>query len=90
MPDPSTYYFTQGVLGVTVVVLGITLYRIYTTLTAKLEKKEAEKIAILEAWRQETKDEGKTALEVVKGSSQTMFYLADKIEAGKQKQGTNT
>lgn len=84
MPDPSTYYFTQGVLGVTVVVLGVTLYRIYTTLTAKLEKKEAEKIAILEAWRQETKDEGKTALEVVKGNSQTMFYLADKIEAGKQ------
>lgn len=86
--DPASYYFTQGVLGVTVVVLGISLYRIYTTLTAKLEKKEAEKIAILEAWRHETKDEGRAALEIVKGNSQTMFYLADKIQAGKDNQNT--
>lgn len=83
--DASTYYFTQGVLGVTVVVLGIALYRIYTTLTKKLEDKEKEKVAILEAWRLETKADGQVAIDVLKGNSQSMFYLADKIQAGKEK-----
>jgi hypothetical protein len=81
MPDPATYYFTQGVLGVTVLVLGL----VVRALWIELKKKEAEKIAILEAWRLETKTEGKDALDVVKGNSQSLFYLADKIEAAKAK-----
>lgn len=81
MPDPATYYFTQGVLGVTVLVLGL----VVRALWIDLKKKEAEKIAILEAWRLETKTEGKDALDVVKGNSQSLFYLADKIEAAKEK-----
>lgn len=84
--DPSTYYFTQGVLGVTVVVLALTLIYIYKSLSAKVDKKEAEKTAVLEAWRQETKTDGQAALEIVKGNSQTMFYFADKIQAGKNNQ----
>lgn len=83
--DASTYYFTQGVLGVTVVVLGIALYRIYTTLTKKLDDKEKEKIAILEAWRLETKADGQVAIDALKQSSQSIFFLGDKIEAAKQK-----
>lgn len=77
--DPATYYLTQGVLGVSVLVLGLVVRALWVA----LQKKEQEKIAILEAWRQETKTDGKEALEIVKGNSQTMFYLADKIEAGK-------
>lgn len=77
--DPATYYLTQGVLGITVLVLGLVIRALWS----EIKKKEAEKIAILEAWRQETKTDGKDALEIVKGNSQTMFYLADKIQGGK-------
>lgn len=78
--DPTTFYFTQGVLGVTVVILAIVCIKLYN----KTERLEQEKLAILEAWRQETKDEGRSALEIVKGNSQSLFYLADKIESGKK------
>lgn len=81
MPDdPTTYFLTQGVLGVTVLVLGI----VVRALWQDVKKKEAEKIAILEAWRAETKEEGKAALDVLQGNSQSLFYLADKIESGKK------
>lgn len=83
--DPATYYLTQGVLGVSVLVLGLVVRALWVA----LQKKEQEKIAILEAWRQETKTDGKEALEIVKGNSQTMFYLADKIEAGKDRSALN-
>lgn len=81
--DASTFYFTQGVLGVTVVILAIALYRIYTTLSAKLELKEKEKVAILETWRLETKQDGQAAIDVLRGNSQSILYLADKIQVGK-------
>lgn len=81
MDNATTYYFTQGVLGVTVVVLAIVCMRLYN----KTERQEIEKTALLEAWRLETKDYGKAALDVVQGNSQSLFYLADKIEVGKEK-----
>lgn len=81
MDDPATYYFTQGVLGITVLVLGLVVRTIYK----ELQNERKEKIAILEAWRLETKTEGKDALDIVKGNSQSLFYLADKIEAAKAK-----
>lgn len=82
--DPTTYYLTQGVLGVTVLILGLVVRALWNDLKAK----EKEKIAILEAWRQETKSDGKDALDVLRQSSQAQFYLADKIEAAKQSRGT--
>lgn len=78
--DPTTYFLTQGVLGVTVLVLGL----VVRALWQDVKKKEAEKIAILEAWRSETREEGKQALDVLQGNSQSLFYLADKIESGKK------
>lgn len=78
--DPTTYYLTQGVLGVTVLVLGL----VVRALWQDVKKKEQEKIAILEAWREETRAEGKSALDVLQGNSQSLFYLADKIESGKK------
>lgn len=80
MADPTTYYFTQGVLGVTVVVLAIVIIKLY----GKTERLEKEKIALIEAWRQETKDEGKQVIDVLRGNSQSLFYLADKIQVGKE------
>lgn len=81
MDQISTYLFTQGVLGVVVLGLIAVCLKLYN----KTERLEKEKSAILEAWRMETKDEGKSALEVLKGNSQSLFYLADKIEVGKEK-----
>ena len=78
--DPTTYYFTQGVLGVTVIVLGLVIRALWVEL--RQERKEKE--ALLTAWRQETKDEGKVVVDALKQSSQTQFYLADKIEAAKR------
>ena len=81
MSDPATYYFTQGILGVTVIVLGLVVRALWLEL--KQERKEKE--AILNAWREETKEEGKVVVDALKQSSQTQFYLADKIEAAKGK-----
>lgn len=75
----TTFFLTQGVLGVTVVVLSIVVLRLYN----KIEKLEQEKTALLQAWLTETKDSGKDALEVLQGNSQSIVYLAEKIESGK-------
>ena len=80
MSDPATYYFTQGVLGVTVIVLGLVIRALYS----ELKKEREEKFALLEAWRTETKEEGKIAVDALKNSSQSLIFLADKIEAGKK------
>lgn len=75
----TTYLFTQGVLGVVVIGLIVVVVKLYN----KVERLEKEKVAILEAWRAETKEDGKDALDIVKGNSQSLIYIADKIEAGK-------
>lgn len=75
----TNYLFTQGVLGVVVVGLIVICVKLYN----KIERLEKEKVAILEAWRAETKEDGKDALDIVKGNSQSLIYIADKIEAGK-------
>lgn len=80
MSDPATYFFTQGVLGVTVIVLGLVIRALWVEL--KTERKEKE--AILNAWRQEIKDEGKIVVDALKQSSQTQYYMADKIEAARK------
>lgn len=76
----TTYLLTQGVLGIVVLVLGIVVIKLYN----KIERLEKEKTAILEAWRTETKESGKDALDVLQGNSQSLFYLADKIEVAKK------
>lgn len=80
MSDPATFYFTQGVLGVTVIVLGLVVRALWLELKAE----RAEKIAILKAWQQETKEEGKVSIEALQGSSQAITYIAGKIEAAKK------
>lgn len=80
MSDPATYYFTQGVLGVTVLVLALVIRVLWNELKAE----RAEKISILKAWQQETKEEGKISVDALQGSSQAIVYIADKIEAAKK------
>lgn len=74
------YLLTQGILGVVALALGYVCIKLYN----KIDRLEKEKIAILEAWRAETKESGKDALSVLQGNSQSLFYLADKIEVGKK------
>ncbi len=76
----ANYLLTQGVLGIVVLALAIVCIKLYN----KIERLEKEKTAILEAWRAETKESGKDALEVLQGNSQSLFYLADKIEVAKK------
>lgn len=78
--DLATPILTQGVLGVSVVALSFVVAKLYN----KIERLEKDKSDILEAWRLETKTDGKDALEVLKGNSQNMFYLAEKIEVAKK------
>lgn len=80
MSDPATYYFTQGVLGVTVIVLGLVIRALWV----ELKEARKEKEAILTAWREETKEEGKVVVDALKQNSQIQFYMADKIEAAKK------
>lgn len=79
--DPATYYLTQGVLGVSVLVLGL----VVRALWQEIKQLRKEKEAILEAWRLETKADGQAALDIIKGNSTSNFYLADKIEEAKQR-----
>lgn len=80
MSDPATYYFTQGVLGVTVIVLGLVIRALWVELKAERQDKEA----ILKAWKDETREEGKVVVDALKQNSQIQFYMADKIEAAKK------
>lgn len=85
-PDPATFYFTQGVLGVTVIVLGLVIRVLWNEVKKERTEKaiiQKEKEVILEAWRVETKTDGQTAIDVLKGNSQSILYLADKIQTGK-------
>lgn len=81
--DLATPLLREGILGIALVALSIVIIRLYN----KTERLEKEKSDILEAWRLETKTDGKDALEVLKGNSQNMFYLAEKIESAKKVSG---
>lgn len=71
--DPTTYYFTQGVLGITVVVLGIVCVKLYN----KVQQ-------LQDARLQDAKDVTKDVTTVLQGNSESNRILAAKIETGKQ------
>lgn len=89
--DPAggtvTYLFTQGVLGVACIVLGIVAVKLYN----KTEKLQAEKdaltkemVAIIEARRIEDKATTTEVLTVLSNNTQTNRILSEKIEAAKR------
>lgn len=71
--DPTTFYFTQGVLGITVIVLGLVCVKLYN-----------RNQALQDARLQDAKDVTQDVTTVLQGNTQSNLVLAAKIEAGKQ------
>lgn len=86
--DPITYYFTQGVLGITVIALIIALRFIWTYFTKKIDEKDL-KIDLLQNARLEDnkthtidyREMAKNDQIVLSGNAQANELLASKIEA---------
>lgn len=90
--DPAasavSYYFTQGVLGVTVIVLALVIRFLFSYYTKKVDDKDAE-IRLLNNARFEDnkahvldyREMAKTDQQILQGNSQTNELLAGKIEA---------
>lgn len=71
--DPTTFYFTQGVLGITVVVLGVVCVKLYN----KVQQLQDGRL-------QDAKDVTKDVTTVLQANSQSNLLLAAKIENSKQ------
>lgn len=92
--DPATsalgYYFTQGVLGVTVVVLALVIRFLFSYYTKKIDEKDA-KIDLLQNARLEDnkthtadyREMAKNDQAVLLGNAQANELLGAKIEAVK-------
>lgn len=92
--DPATsaagYYFTQGVLGVTVVVLALVIRFMFKYYTTKLDEKD-QKIDLLQNARLDDnkthttdyREMAKNDQTVMSGITQAQELLAGKIEAVK-------
>jgi hypothetical protein len=77
--DASTFYLTQGVLGVTVVVLLFICNKLYN----KTEKQQTRIEELQDLRLQDSKDVTKDVTEVLQGNSQNMRILSEKIEVAK-------
>lgn len=85
--DPVSYYFTQGVLGVTVIALMIVMRFMWNYFTKKLDAKDIE-IQLLNNARLEDnkthtidyREMAKNDQIVLSGNSQASELLASKIE----------
>lgn len=95
--DPATsalgYYFTQGVLGVTVIVLALVIRFLFSYFTKKIDEKDAEIRALNIARIEDSKTHSADYREMAKndqmilsGNSQANELLAGKIEAVKGRQ----
>jgi hypothetical protein len=95
--DPATtaigYYFTQGVLGTTVIVLALVIRFLFSYYTQKIDAKDA-KIDLLQNARLEDnkthtidyREMAKNDQTVLLGNAQASELLAAKIEAVKGRQ----
>lgn len=72
-PDVGTYFFTQGILGVIVVVLDIVCIKLYNKV------QELQDARLLDA-KEVTKD----VTTVLAGNTQSNLILAEKIETSKR------
>ena len=90
--DPATsaigYYFTQGVLGVTVIVLALVIRFLFSYYTKKVDEKDAIIYALQNARLEDNKihaadyrEMAKNDQMVLSGNSQANELLAGKIEA---------
>ena len=75
----TTYLLTQGVLGISVLVLGYVVGKLYS----KTERLEKEKSDIAEARRLDDKEQYEKITQIVIDNTQANRILAEKIEVGK-------
>jgi hypothetical protein len=75
----TTYLFTQGVLGVACVILGIVCTKLYN----KTERQQTRIEELQELRLQDSKDISKDIAAVLEGNSQSNRILAEKIEIAK-------
>lgn len=88
--DPATFYFTQGVLGISVVVLALVIRFMFKYYTGKIDEKDA-KIEALQNARLEDNNKhsddyremARNDQAVLSSISQAQELLAAKIEAVK-------
>lgn len=78
--DASTYYFTQGVLGVTVAVLLYVCIKLYN----KTEKQQLRIEELQDLRLADSKEVTKDVTAVLQGNSQSNALLAAKIEIAKE------
>jgi hypothetical protein len=71
--DPTTYYFTQGVLGVTVIVLALVCVKLYN----RSQQLQDERLT-------DAKDTTEKVVTALQNNTQSNLILAEKIEAGKR------
>lgn len=92
--DPATtaagYYFTQGVLGVTVIVLALVIRFLFSYYTKKIDEKDAEikalnlaRISDGDKHTLDYRDMAKNDQAVLSGITQAQELLSAKIEAVK-------
>ena len=88
--DPTSYYFNQGVLGVTVVVLALVIRFMFKYYTGKMDEKDLKietlQKALVDSNVKHADDYRQMALNeqsVLSGITQTQELLAAKIETGK-------
>lgn len=85
MGEFGTYLFTQGVLGMVCLALGIALIRIYGSREAD-RKEWRDDIKELNAMRlQDSKDVTEKVTAVLDNTSQNIRILSEKIVAGKER-----
>lgn len=78
-PNITTYYLTQGVLGVTVVVLIYVVIKLYN----KGEAKQSRIDELQDLRLQDSKEVTKDVTAVLQGNTQSNLVLAAKIDAAK-------
>lgn len=88
--DPISYYFTQGVLGVTVIALIIVIRFMWNYFTKKIDEKDVKIDALQNARLEDNKthtvdyrEMAKNDQTVLLGNAQASELLASKIEAVK-------
>jgi len=79
----STYLFTQGVLGVAVLVLGLVCLKLYNSREADRKEWRAESRELNTLRLQDSKDVGEKVVTVMDNTSQNLRILSEKIVAGK-------
>lgn len=80
MEGTTTFLLTQGVLGVSCLVLGVVVVKLYN----KTERLEKEKSDLQEARRLDAVETRTDVTSVLPGISQSLQNISDKIEISKE------